>query len=103
MWMARKLKSCGPTLFFAELPDGTVAVDIVDPHSIHLTDALPKLQGLAHYAETHPHSYRRIEGVAEIRGRLRVLDMMRSEVRQATKEASSARGLYEGALAGDYR
>lgn len=89
-------------LFFAELSDGTVVVDIVDPHSVHLADALPKLQGLAHYAETHPHSYRRIEGVAEVGGKLRMLDMTRAEVRQAIKEAFSAKSLYEGALAGNY-
>lgn len=89
-------------LFFAELPDGTVAVDIVDPHSIHLADALPKLQGIARYAEAHPQSYRRIEAVAETGGKLRVLDLTRAEVRQAVMEASSAKSLYEGALAGDY-
>jgi hypothetical protein len=89
-------------LFFAELPDGSVAVDIVDPHSIHLADALPKLQGLARYAETHPQSYRRIEAVAEAGGKLRVLDLTRAEVRQAVMEASSAKSLYEGASAGNY-
>ncbi|MEO8008573.1 MAG: type III restriction endonuclease subunit R, partial [Betaproteobacteria bacterium] len=38
-------------LFFADLPDGKVAADIVDPHSIQLADALPKLQGLVCYTE----------------------------------------------------
>lgn len=89
-------------LFFAELPDGLVTVDIVDPHSIHLADALPKLQGLARYAEAHPQSYRRIEAVAEAGGKLRVLDLTRAEVRQAVMEASSAKSLYEGASAGNY-
>ncbi len=89
-------------LFFAEFPDGSVAVDIVDPHSIHLADALPKLQGLARYAEAHPQTYRRIEAVAEIGGMLRVLDLTRAEVRQAVTEASSAKSLYEGGLAGNY-
>jgi len=32
-------------LFFAELRDGSVVADIVDPHGFHLSDALPKLQG----------------------------------------------------------
>lgn len=89
-------------LFFVELPDGSVAVDIVDPHSVHLVDALPKLQGLARYAETHLVSYRRIEAVAETGGKLRLLDLTRADVRQAVLEASSAKSLYEGALAGDY-
>jgi hypothetical protein len=89
-------------LFFVELPDGAVAVDIVDPHSIHLADALPKLKGLARYAESHPQNYRRIEAVAEAGGKLRVLDLTRAEVRQAVMEASSAKSLYEGASAGNY-
>lgn len=38
-------------IFFSELPDGTIVADIVDPHGIHLSDALTKLKGLARYAE----------------------------------------------------
>jgi hypothetical protein len=89
-------------LFFAELPDGTVAVDIVDPHSIHLADALPKLRGLACYAETHGQHYRRIEAVAAVGGKLRVLDLTCVDVRQAISDATNAKSLYESALAGDY-
>src|SRR3569833_698898 len=89
-------------LFFAELQDGTVVVDIVDPHSVHLADALPKLQGLARYAEVHPHSYRRIEAVAEIGGKLRVLDLMSAEVRHSVMKALNAKSLYEGTLASNY-
>ncbi|MDR3159405.1 MAG: DEAD/DEAH box helicase family protein [Zoogloeaceae bacterium] len=89
-------------LFFAELSDGTVAVDIVDPHSIHLADALPKLQGLARYAEVHAQTYRRIEAVAEIGDKPRVLDLTRADVRQAVIEATNAKALYESVMAGDY-
>ena len=89
-------------LFFAELSDGSIAVDIVDPHGVHLADALPKLQGLTRYAEGHSQQYRRIEAIAEIGGKLRVLDLTRTDVRQAVMEASSARSLFEGALAKNY-
>ena len=89
-------------LFFVELPDGAVAVDIVDPHGFHLADALPKLQGLARYAETHSQIYRRIEAVAEAGGKLRVLDLTRADVRHALTDAPNAKSLYESALAGDY-
>jgi len=88
-------------LFFAEQV-GDVVVDLVDPHGLHLADALPKLQGLAAYAEDNASAYRRIESVAEAAGKLRVLDLKRLEVRRAIKEASGARGLYEGPLAADY-
>ena len=88
-------------IFFAE-KDGEIVVDIIDPHGFHLADSLPKLQGLAHYAETHSQFYRRIEAVAETGGKLRVLDLTRAHVRQAVMEATSAEALYKGAAAGDY-
>ncbi|MCL4219713.1 MAG: type III restriction endonuclease subunit R [Candidatus Hydrogenedentes bacterium] len=86
-------------IFFARLPDGTVVADIVDPHGTHFSDALPKLQGLALYAETHPQFYRRIETVAKIGDQLRVLDLTDAAVRQAVAGARDARSLYEGAFA----
>lgn len=89
-------------VFFAE-QDGKVAVDLVDPHGLHLADALPKLQGLALYAESHASAYRRIESVAEASGKLRVLDLTRAEVRAAIKGAKGAKGLYESTLAKDYK
>lgn len=79
-----------------------MVVDIVDPHGTYLADALPKLQGLARYAETHPGVYRRIEAVAEAGGRFRVLDLTRADVRKVVAEANEAKSLYEGALARDY-
>lgn len=88
-------------IFFAE-KGGEIVADIIDPHGFHLADALPKLQGLAHYAETHPQIYRRIEVVADTSGKLRVLDLKRADVRQAVMEATSAEALYKSAAAGDY-
>jgi hypothetical protein len=88
-------------LFFAE-QDGKVVADLVDPHGLHLVDALPKLQGLALYAETHAECYRRIESVAEAGGRLRVLDLTRADVREAIKDAKSAKVLYDSTWASDY-
>ena len=88
-------------IFFVE-QHGKVVADIVDPHSIHLADAIPKLQGLARYAETHPGVFRRVEAIAEVGGKLRVLALTRADVRQAVMEAKRAEALYRGALAGDY-
>lgn len=88
-------------VFFAE-QGGEVVADIVDPHGVHLADALVKLRGLADYAATHGHAYRRIEAVAEVSGKMRVLDMTRSDVREATAKAASASELYAGKFAGDY-
>jgi type III restriction enzyme len=89
-------------IFFATLADGTVVADIVDPHSLHLADALPKLQGLALYAETHIAVYRRIESVAEATGKLRVLDLANEDVRKGIACAKDAASLFAGRLARDY-
>jgi len=89
-------------IFFAER-DGAIVADLVDPHGYHLADALPKLQGLARYAERHPRAFRRIEAVADIgAGRLRVLDLTQPDVRRAVMAAPSAEALYRGASASDY-
>lgn len=88
-------------LFFAD-QDDEVVVDLVDPHGLHLADALPKLQGLAAYAADHASAYRRIASVAEASGKLRVLELTRAEVRQAITETSSVKELYEGSFADDY-
>jgi hypothetical protein len=89
-------------IFFATEADGTVVADIVDPHGHHLSDALPKLQGLAVYAETHDKAYRRIESVAESSGKLRALDLTKAEVREAIAHAKDAASLFAGGLAKDY-
>lgn len=89
-------------IFFSIQSDGTAVADIVDPHGTQYSDALPKLQGLASYAEAYSTSYRRIEAVAKVGDSLRVLNLTDSSVRKAVAEATDVKGLYEGILAGDY-
>jgi hypothetical protein len=89
-------------IFFATQDDGSVVADIVDPHGIHLADALPKLRGLALYAEEHTDAYRRIEAVAKIGDTLRVLDLTNASVRKAVAEAKDAKSLYESSSASSY-
>ena len=88
-------------IFFAKQGE-EIVVDIVDPHGFHLADALPKLQGLAGFAETHPGVFRRVEAIAEVSGKLRVLDLTRDDVRQAIMVAKNAEAVYKSAVAGDY-
>ncbi len=88
-------------IFFVEQDDKIVA-DIVDPHGTHLSDALPKLQGLVRYAETHLSVFRRIETIADVGGKLRALDLTRADVRKAIMEAMNAETVYKGSVAGDY-
>ena len=86
-------------IFFSRQADGAIVADIVDPHGTHFSDALPKLRGLAAYAEKHAPIYRRIEAVAKIGDTLRVLDLSESDVRQAVAAARDAKGLYESEVA----
>ena len=65
---------------------------------------MPKLKGLATYAETHPGVYRRIEAVDEIDGKLRYLDLTNPDVREAITSylGDTAAGLYQGDFGQDY-
>lgn len=96
------IKIIRPDFIFFSQQDGKVVVDIVDPHGTYLADALPKLQGLARYAETHSQFYRRVEAVAETGGSLRVLDLKNPDVHNAILKAKSAEALFKSAVAGNY-
>jgi type III restriction enzyme len=89
-------------LFFYKNKDGSIAVDIVDPHGFHLSDALPKLKGLAKHAETYAGYYRRIEAVAKIDEQLRVLDLTDANIRIEIDKAENAEALFKGSFAQDY-
>jgi len=89
-------------VFFGTSHDGKVVADLVDPHGHHMSDALPKLRGLADFAERFADDFRRIESVAETGGVLRVLDITKHRVREAIRDAESARALYESDVASDY-
>jgi hypothetical protein len=78
-------------LFFARDKGGKVVVDIVDPHGIHLADALAKLQGVARYAERHASSFRRIDAVAVLNSEYRVLDMAKQNVRDVCSPQQALR------------
>lgn len=89
-------------LIFARRPDGSIAVDIVDPHGTFLADALPKLKGLAEYAAEYGSGFRRIDAIEKIGDTMRVLDLQDADVRNAIRAANDARALYEGDLARAY-
>ena len=90
-------------VFFSEQADGRIIADIVDPHGEHLADSLPKLHGLARYAEANGHLYGRIEAVSEVDGRYRLLDLQKPEVRAAVYAAGSAKSAYLSPLATPFR
>lgn len=90
-------------VFFSQAADGSIAADIVDPHGHHLADALPKLRGLARYAEINGALFRRIEAVSEIKGKYRMLDLTKAEARNALDLATTtAEPVYLGPMGADY-
>ena len=89
-------------IFFARGGGGAVVADIVDPHGWHLADSLPKLKGLSRYAETNASLFRRIEAVAEVDGRYRMLDLTQPGVRDAVAAGASAKSIYLGPQGRDY-
>jgi len=89
-------------LFFSEVAGKGIVVDIVDPHGTHLSDSLPRLKGMATYAKEHAADYRRVEVIAEVKGKLRMLDLTDAGVRDGIMAAANAKELFEGPLAKDY-
>jgi type III restriction enzyme len=89
-------------VFFAKRADGSIVPDIVDPHGTQFADAIPKLKGLAKYAEEHGAKYRRIDAVAKVGDNYRVLDLQEESVRSAVESATSVTELYGSGVAADY-
>ena len=81
-----------------------IEASIVDPHGPHLADALPKLRGLADFAEGHGDFFYRIESIARMaNGALRVLDLTDPNVREAVNSHNgNVQALYTGPSARDY-
>ncbi|AHB47853.1 type III restriction enzyme, res subunit [Hyphomicrobium nitrativorans NL23] len=89
-------------LVFAKMADGSIGTDIIDPHGTQFSDAIPKLRGLAKYAQTHRAQYRRIESIAKVGDKLRVIDLTDNRVRVAIQAADDAKALFESEIASDY-
>lgn len=89
-------------IFFSKGDDGAVQANIIDPHGQHLADSLPKLVGLADYAEKYSDIFQNIKAVAKVSDLYRSLDLKNSKVRNAIRTAPSAKSLFEGQNAQDY-
>lgn len=91
-----------PDFLFFHGSESDIKVSIVDPHGHHLGDAVPKLRGLAAFAESFGDQFHRIEAIAQVNGHLRVLDLKTPQARKAIKDALDAESLYSGNLASNY-
>ena len=91
-----------PDFVFFHGDSNIAKASIVDPHGDFLSDALPKLQGLALFAEQFGDELHRIEATAEISGTVRVLDLTQEKVRAAIAKADNATEVYASDVAQDY-
>ncbi len=88
-------------IFFARV-GGKIVADIVDPHGSYFADALPRLKGMARFAEERGGHFRRIEVLSQIKKELRVLDLKNDSVRKAVHAATSADVLFAGPISNTY-
>lgn len=90
-------------IFITKMGDGSLAASIVDPHGLQFSDALPKLKGLAYFAEKHGDQFVRIDALAHDKGKKMVLLSMKDEAtRKAVREALDAKSLFNSPLARTY-
>lgn len=89
-------------IFFSKGEGGTVTANIIDPHGQFLADSLPKLLGLADYAESHGDKFGRIEAVARVGDVFRSLNLKDADVREAIRLGPSAKSIFEGAKSKPY-
>jgi hypothetical protein len=101
-------RSVQPDFIFVQRnTSGQLVPSIVDPHGTHFSDAMPKLLGLAQYAEDHGHLYARIESLAETRaGEMRMLNQkdpkVREAIRQAVRDGASSASLFTSEVSQAY-
>lgn len=89
-------------VFFHEV-GGEVRASIVDPHGTHLDDAVTKLKALAEFTQKFGDEFHRIEALAQVGTKMKVLDMTKPAVRKAIlHEDKSAIEFYESDLADEY-
>ena len=73
---------CTPTSCSSTRSSGKIVASIIDPHGHHLDDALMKMKALAAFAGTYGDAFHRIEALAEVDGRMRVIDMKADGARE---------------------
>ncbi len=89
-------------VIFSRKADGSVVADILDPHGFHLSDALPKLRGLATWARRFAGRVRRVEALAVVDEELRVLDLTDEETRNILENVVEVKAAYQSSVAHDF-
>lgn len=96
-------RSMHPDFVFFHEVRGVIVASILDPHGHHLDDALMKLKALAAFAGIYGDVFHRIEALAEVDGRMKVIDLKSQASRKAlaVHEGSPA-DVYRSSIAVDY-
>jgi hypothetical protein len=96
-------RSMHPDFVFFHEVGGEIVASILDPHGHHLDDALMKLKALATFAGTYGEAFHRIEALAEVDGRMKVLDMKIDASREDIMVVrESPVEIYRSSIAVDY-
>jgi hypothetical protein len=95
-------RSMHPDFVFFHEVQGKIVASILDPHGHHLDDALMKLKALAAFATTYGDAFHRIEALAEVDGRMRVIDMKTYGRRAVAVREETAEYVYRSNIAVDY-
>jgi hypothetical protein len=96
-------RSMHPDFVFFHEVGGKIVASILDPHGHHLNDALMKLKALAGFAQKYGDAFHRIETLAEVDGRMKVIDLKTDVVREAVISAKgNALTLYRSTFAANY-
>ncbi|MGW1610928.1 DEAD/DEAH box helicase [Streptomyces sp. NPDC002285] len=81
-------KGLSPDFIFVHRIRGALRASLVDPHGTHLADAVPKLQGLAEYAQAHKDEFQRIQSVAKVDGTYLMINHQDAATRDAVRAHS---------------
>ncbi|NEK86948.1 DEAD/DEAH box helicase family protein [Blastococcus saxobsidens] len=76
-------------LFFHQIEDEGLSLDIVDPHLHNSADTGPKWAGLARWAQTKPERVRRVVAVIKVDDRLQSLDLTRNGIAERLDKATT--------------
>lgn len=89
-------------IFFFVNAAGEVVPAIVDPHGSQLSDSMPKLVGLARFAEEHGDAFARIDAVTDLDGQYVRLDVKSPQVREAIRSTDDPKVLFGSGHATHY-
>ncbi|MBQ1051626.1 DEAD/DEAH box helicase family protein [Micromonospora sp. C51] len=88
------IRGMTPDFIFIHKVQGSLRASLIDPHGTYLADAVPKLKGLTDYADMHGTEFHRIQSIAKVDGKYRMLNHQDPATREAVRE-------YEGIDAGE--